>query len=114
MPRVRSQSQGGAVDKVHLQYCVCYMDEQCGHVIIRIHLYLPRNIQKKAQERRQQSSFPNSTPGLMPAVPILTFTFAIPRPALDLISMHDEIDACSVSASVDSARTQNAIGETTL
>jgi hypothetical protein len=37
----------------------------------------------------------------MPAVPVPAF--AISRPALDLVSMHGELEACSVPVNVDSA-----------
>jgi hypothetical protein len=70
-------------------------------MIVRIPLDLPRNIQKKARERSHHCSFPNPTPGLMPAVPAPVF--ATPRPALDLISLHGALEACSVPVSVDSA-----------
>ena len=70
-------------------------------MIVRIPLDLPRNIQKRARERSQQRSFPNPTPGLMPAEPAPDF--ATPRPELDLVSMHGELVACSAPVNVDSA-----------
>ena len=69
-------------------------------MIVRIPLDLPRNIQKRARERSQQCSFPNPTPGLMPAAPAPDF--AIPRPELDLVGMHGELIACSAPVNVDS------------
>ena len=67
-------------------------------MIVRIPLALPRNIQKRARERSQHFSFPNPTPGLMPAVPAPDF--ATPMPALDLISMHGELEACFAPVNV--------------
>jgi hypothetical protein len=75
-------------------------------MIVRIPLNLRRNIQKKAQARSQQFSFPNPTPGLMPAAPAPAF--AIPRPTLDLINMHGKLGACSVPVSADSVSVHSA------